>query len=182
MDALVQCFSVLFGTEKQPFFDWMRIAMTSQDVSKRKICGKFAKIAEFAWFCDKFRESQNPGGTVRRSLNRADSEKELRASLLLTSISLCLTAAAHASSNAHTIQEYLDHGQSERGPPFTISDWFRPLSLTCLLLNSRETFWVAETFVFFLEWLDAPVRPQIFFCRTLEKLGRTLEPCVVLET
>ncbi len=37
------------------------------------------------------------------------------------------------------------------------------MSLTCLLLNSRETFWVAETLVFFLEWLDAPVRPQIFF-------------------
>ncbi len=49
------------------------------------------------------------------------------------------------------------------------------MSLTCLLSNSRETFWVAETF-FFLEWLDAPVRPKFFFSRTLEKLGRTLEP------
>ncbi len=29
------------------------------------------------------------------------------------------------------------------------------VSLTCLFLNSRETFRVAETFVFFLEWLDA---------------------------
>ncbi len=35
---------------------------------------------------------------------------------------------------------------------------------------------VSETF-FFLERLDAPVRPQIFVSRTLEILGRTLEPC-----
>ncbi len=47
----------------------------------------------------------------------------------------------------------------------------------CLLLNHRETFRVAETFFSFLERLVALVRPQIFVSRTLEKLGRTLEPC-----
>ncbi len=31
-------------------------------------------------------------------------------------------------------------------------------------------------FFSFLEWLVALVRPQILFSRTLEKLGRTLEP------
>ncbi len=46
----------------------------------------------------------------------------------------------------------------------------------CLLLNHRETFRVAETFSS-LERLVAPVRPQIFFSRTIEKFGRTLEPC-----
>ncbi len=65
------------------------------------------------------------------------------------------------------------------GPPFTISDWFRPRygPNVCLLLNHRETFRVAERLFFFLDWLVAPVRPQIFFCRTIEKLGRILEPC-----
>ncbi len=34
------------------------------------------------------------------------------------------------------------------GPPFTISDWFRPRygPNVCLLLNHRETFRVAETY------------------------------------
>ncbi len=54
------------------------------------------------------------------------------------------------------------------GPPFTISDWFRPRygPNVCKLLNNRETFRVAETFFSFLEWLVAQV-------------GRTLEPCMV---
>ncbi len=34
-------------------------------------------------------------------------------------------------------------------------------------------------FFTFLQWLVAQVRPQIIFSRTLEKLGRTLEPCLV---
>ncbi len=60
--------------------------------------------------------------------------------LLLTSISLCLTAAAaHASSN---VQEYLDHGQSEGGvrPSLSLIGLDHDMSLTCLFLNSRETF------------------------------------------
>ncbi len=50
-----------------------------------------------------------------------------------------------------------------------------------------QSFWVADTFFSFLEWLDAPVRPGIFVSRTREKLGctcdqigRTLEPCVCI--
>ncbi len=52
----------------------------------------------------------------------------LHASLLLTSFSLSdCNSTRDAFVNTHThIQEYLDHGQSEGGPPFTISDWFRP--------------------------------------------------------
>ncbi len=65
------------------------------------------------------------------------------------------------------VQEYLDHGQSEGGLPFTISDWFRPRYWpnVCLLLNHRKTFRVTETFFSFLEWLVAPVRPHIFVLR-----------------
>ncbi len=36
---------------------------------------------------------------------------------------------------------------------------------------------VTDTFFFFLERLVALVLPQILFSRTLDKLGRTLEPC-----
>ncbi len=65
----------IFQTEKQPFFDWMRIAMTSQDASDSKICGKFAAITKICQFLRKLQrlldfaihsaiaESHNPGGT-----------------------------------------------------------------------------------------------------------------------
>ncbi len=70
------------------------------------------------------------------------------------------------------VQEYLDYGQSEEGgPPFTISDWFRPRygPNVCLLLNHRETFRVVETerlFFFSNKW-DL----RFLFSRTIEKLG-----------
>ncbi len=72
----------------------------------------------------------------------------------------------------------MHHRQKFWGPPFTISDWFRPryeLNV-CLLLKQRETQ-SRGYFFSFLERLVALVCPQIFFFRTLEKLGRTLEPC-----
>ncbi len=50
-----------FQTEKQPFFDWRRIVMTSRDNYEN--LQALVKIAEFACFCDKIIESQNPGGT-----------------------------------------------------------------------------------------------------------------------
>ncbi len=85
----------------------------------------------------------------------------------------------------HTYRNIWTTANQRGSPPFTISDWFRPRygPNMCLLLNHRETFRVAETF-FFLERLVAQVRSQIFFSRTIEKLGRTcdqigctLEPC-----
>ncbi len=50
------------------------------------------------------------------------------------------------------------------------------MRLTCLLSNSRETFWVAETFVLFSRMAGRTSATKVFFSRTLEKLGRTLEP------
>ncbi len=122
--------------------------------------------------------------TVRRSLNRSNSEKELT-----THLSLCLTAAAHASSNAHT---HTNTGVSgprpiRRGVRTSLSliGLDHAMSLTCLLSNSRD--FESRRLFFFGEWLDAPVRPTFFFSRTLEKLGRmcdqigrTLEPCHAL--
>ncbi len=103
-------------------------------------------------------------------------------------LSLCLTAAAHVthlSTRTHTYRNIWTTANQRGGPPFTISDWFRPRYKPnggCLLLNHR----VSESrilFFSFLEWLDAPVRPGIFVSRTREKLGctcdqigRTLEP------
>ncbi len=121
--------------------------------------------------------------TVRRSLNRSNSEKELT-----THLSLCLTAAAHASSNAHT---HTNTGVSgprpiRRGVRTSLSliGLDHDMRLTCLLSNSRD--FESRRLFFFGEWLDAPVRPTFFFSRTLEKLGRmcdqigrTLEPCLV---
>ncbi len=130
--------------------------MASQDASKRKICGNLENSG-VCLILRYIQRSQNPGGSVRRSLNRADSEKELRASLLLTS--LCLTAAAHASSNAHTHTHTHTHNVTGISGPRPIRGGVRPslsligldhdMRLTCLLSNSRETFWVADTFIFF---------------------------------
>ncbi len=102
-------------------------------------------------------------------------------------LSLCLTAAAHVthlSTRTHTYRDIWTTANQRGGPPFTISDWFRPRYKPNggLFLNHRT----GDTFFSFLEWLDAPVRPGIFVSRTREKLGctcdqigRTLEPCFV---
>ncbi len=104
-------------------------------------------------------------------------------------LSLCLTAAAHVthlSTRTHTYRDIWTTANQRGGPPFTISDWFRPRYKPNggLFLNHRT----GDTFFSFLEWLDAPVRPGIFVSRTREKLGctcdqigRTLEPwrCII---
>ncbi len=102
-------------------------------------------------------------------------------------LSLCLTAAAHVthlSTRTHTYRDIWTTANQRGGPPFTISDWFRPRYKPNggLFLNHRT----GDTFFSFLEWLDAPVRPGIFVSRTREKLGctcdqigRTLEPWCV---
>ncbi len=143
--------------------------MTSQDASKRKICGN-SETSGVCLILRLIQRSQSPGGTVRRSLNRADSEKELRPSLILTSISVWLQQHTHLQTHTH-IQEYLDHGQSEGAPPFTISDWFRPrYEPNVSVVEQQREFLSHGDFSFFSKWLDG-------FSRTLEKLGRTLEPC-----
>ncbi len=92
-------------------------------------------------------EKSRYGGSTK-ALNLAKLAT-LRASLLLTSFSLSdCSSTRDAFVNAHT-----HHGQSEGGPHFTISDWFRPRYKlnVFLLLNHIETFWVAETCFSFLE-------------------------------
>ncbi len=94
----------------------------------------------------------------------------LHASLLLTSFSLSdCSSTRDAFVNAHThIQEYLDHGQSEGGgvrPSLSLIGLDHDISLTGV---SFVEF--LSRGYFFLEWLDAPVRPGIFVSRTREKL------------
>ncbi len=126
--------------------------MTSQDASKRKICGNLENSG-VCLILRYIQRSQNPGETVRRSLNRADSEKELLASLLLTSLSLSDCSCPRIFKRTHThIQEYLDHhGQSEGGsPPFTISDWFRPRYETNVsVVEQQRDFLSRGDFFFF---------------------------------
>ncbi len=94
-------------------------------------------------------------------------------------LSLCLTAAAHVthlSTRTHTYRNIWTTANQRGGPPFTISDWFRPRYKP----NGGVFCWttVSESrilFFSFLEWLDAPVRPGIFVSRTREKLGRTCD-------
>ncbi len=100
--------------------------------------------------------------------------------LYYSPLSLCLTAAAHVthlSTRTHTYRNIWTTPNQRGGPPFTISDWFRPRYKP----NGSVFCWVSESRIllfYFLEWLDAPVRPGIFVSRTREKLGRTLEPCI----
>ncbi len=94
------------------------------------------------------------------------------------SLSDC-SSTRDAFVNAHThIQEYLDCGQSEGGvcPSLSLIGLDHDISLTGVSFVEPQSFWVADTFFSFLEWLDAPVRPGIFVSHTREKLGRTLEP------
>ncbi len=49
------------------------------------------------------------------------------------------------------------------------------MSLMCVCCWSIWRLRVADTFFYFLERLVALVRPQIYFSRTLEKLGRTCD-------
>ncbi len=65
-------------------------------------------------------------------------------------------------------------------PPFTICDCLdHNMGLMCVCCWTTWRLSESQRLYFsFLEWLVAQVRPQIFFSRTIEKLGRTLEPCV----
>ncbi len=114
----------------------------------------------------------------------------LHAPLLLTSFSLSdcsSTRDTFVNAHTHTYRNIWTTANQRGGPPFTISDWFRPRYKP----NGGVFCWTTEFlsrgyfFFSFLEWLDAPVRPGIFVSRTREKLGctcdqigRTLEPCL----
>ncbi len=88
-------------------------------------------------------------GGLKKALNLAKLAT-MRASLLLTSLSLCLTAAAHVT---HLYRNIWTMANQRGGLPFTISDWFRPRyePNVSLLLNDRETFRVVDTFFSFLD-------------------------------
>ncbi len=85
----------------------------------------------------------------------------------------------------HTYRNIWTTANQRGGPPFTISDWFRPRYEPNVSVVEQQRYFLSRgDFCFFLEWLDAPVRPKFFFSRTPEKLGRTcdqigrtLEPC-----
>ncbi len=93
------------------------------------------------------RWSEKSPNLVTKSLNWQHSH------LYFSPLSLYACSSTRVFKRTH-VQEYLDHGQSEGGPPFTIADWFRPRygPDVCLLLNHRETFRVAETFFFLNGW------------------------------
>ncbi len=146
-DALVQWFSNFLLTEQSRSRE--RAACTA--ISRHCGCTndhrdslKFVQeVARFVTSRFYWKKVARGVWKVAKSSDKVAKLATLRASRLT---SLCLTAA-HAFSNVYThVQEYLDHGQSEGGPPFT--DWFRPRygPNVCLLLNHRETFRVAETF------------------------------------
>ncbi len=110
--------------------------------------------------------------------------------LYYSPLSLCLTAAAHVThlSTPHT-HTGISGPRPIRGgvrPSLSLIGLDHDISLTGVSFVEPQSFWVADTFFSFLEWLDAPVRPGIFVSRTREKLGRTcdqigrtLEPCIV---
>ncbi len=118
------------------------------------------EVARFVTSC--FFEKRKSIGRSEKSLNLATKllNWQYCPHLYYSPLSLSVWLQQHTHFQTYThVQEYLDHGQSEGGPPFTISDWFRPRygPNVCLLLNHRKTFRVAETFSF-LERLVAPLR------------------------
>ncbi len=102
-----------------------------------------------------------------------------------THLSLCLTAAAHAFSNLHTYRNILIMANQREGPPFTLSDLDHDMGLMCVCYWTTGRLSESQRLFFFLR--NEPVQPQIFFDRTIEKLGhtcdqigRTLEPCNII--
>ncbi len=70
--------------------------------------------------------------------------------LYYSPLSLCLTAAAHVthlSTRTHTYRNIWTTANQRGGPPFTISDWFRPRykpngSVFCWVSESRILFFL----------------------------------------
>ncbi len=142
----------------------MRIAMTSQDASKRKICGNLENSG-VCLILRYIQRSQNPGGTVRRSLNRADSEKELRASLLSYSpLSLSDSSSTRIFKRTHTYRNIWTTANQRGGPPFTISDWFRPRYETNVsVVEQQRDFLSRGNFFFFSRMAGRTSATKVFF-------------------
>ncbi len=70
------------------------------------------------------------------------------AHLYYSPLSLSDCSSTHIFKHTHTYRNIWTSAKQRGGPPFTISDWFRPRyePNVCLLLNHTETFRVAETF------------------------------------
>ncbi len=120
--------------------------MTSQDASKRKICCNLENSG-VCLILRYIQRSQNPGETVRRSLNRSNSEKELRASLLQHTH---LQTHTHTHTHTHTYRNIWTTANQRGGPPFTISDWFRPRYETNVsVVEQQRDFLSRGDFFFF---------------------------------
>ncbi len=150
----------------------MCIAMTSQDAPKCKIYGKsaaslldFAINSTIAEYCQMLTEQSR------------FRERAARISTTHLYLSLSDCSSTRIFKRTHTYRNIWTTANQRGGPPFTISDWFRPRYEPNLsVVEQQRDFLSRGDFSFFLEWLDAPVRPQIFFSRTLEKFGCTLSP------
>ncbi len=113
-----------------------------------------------------------------QTLTEQSRFRERAARISTTHLYLCLSdcSSTRIFKCTHMYRNIWTTANQRGGPPFTISDWFRPrYEPNVSVVEQQRDFLSRRDFSFFLEWLDAPVRPQIFFCRTLEKLGHTCD-------
>ncbi len=147
------------------------------------------KIAEFAWFCDKFSDRR-----ILEWLSDAHWTDQIQRKscvhLYYSPLSLS-DSSTRIFKRTHTYRNIWTTANQKGGPHFTISDWFRPRYEPNVSVVEQQRDFESRRlfFFFFFKWLDAPVRPTLFFSRTLEKLGctcdqigRTLEPCHLMNT
>ncbi len=145
---------------------------------------------DFGYFACKIREAiitvlTERAAPLRRSLWGSKKALNLAklATLSISTTHLSLSdCSARIFRRTHTYRNIWITANQRGGPPFTISDWFRPRYKPNGSVFCWTTGRLSETrrLFFFFERLVAPVRPQIYVSRTTEKLGCTctLEPCV----
>ncbi len=106
------------------------------------------KIAEFAWFCDKFSDRRILEGL---SDTHWTDQIQRKSCVHLYYSPLSLTAATHASSNAHT-HTGISGPRPIRGgvrPSLSLIGLDHDISLTGVSFVEPQSFWVADTFFFF---------------------------------
>ncbi len=112
----------VFGTEKQPFFDWMRIAMTSQDASKGKICGNL----ENSGVCLILRLNSAIAESWRdcQTLTEQSRFRERAVCISTTHLYLFLSdcSSTRIFKRTHMYRNIWTTANQRGGPPFTISD------------------------------------------------------------
>ncbi len=123
-----------------------------------------------------FGEKKVAGGGSWKSLSWQHCEHLYYSPLSLSdSSSTRIFRSTHTYRNIWTTAWNIWTTANQReGPPFTISDWFRPRygPNVCLLLNHRVTLRVTVK----PSWTQSRlVKIQIFSSRTIEKLGRTCD-------